>query len=118
MNPDQGGPGDRPPEVFGRTPAAAARAAPLLALLGVAMIAGVARYFTRPGTPLGEGYRATGLPRDLFLARNDFTRGWLCWQRARVLAPTHQLLDDVTAYEKQREADHPEYFRADGGAPR
>src|SRR4051794_2117795 len=67
MNPDQGGPGDRPPEVFGRTPAAAARAALLLALLGVAMIAGLARYFTRPGTPLGEVYRATGLPRDLFL---------------------------------------------------
>jgi hypothetical protein len=48
---------------------------------------------------------------DLFCSTYDFTRAWLCWERARAIAPTHPLLEDVTAYERQLEADHPEYFR-------
>jgi len=58
--------------------------------------------------------RVTGAWKDLgdrFRANYDLTRAWLCWQRARALAPTHQLLEDVTAYEQQLEAEHPEYFR-------
>jgi hypothetical protein len=48
---------------------------------------------------------------DLFCPAYDFTRAWLCWQRARSIAPTHRLLEDVAARERKLEANHPEYFR-------
>jgi len=48
---------------------------------------------------------------DLFCPAYDFTHAWLCWDRARALAPTHSLLADIAAYERRLEADHPEYFR-------
>jgi len=47
----------------------------------------------------------------LAAAVNASTNEATSWQRARALAPTHQLLEDVTAYEQRLEADHPEYFR-------
>lgn len=48
---------------------------------------------------------------DLFCPDYDFRRAWLCWQRARSIAPTHPVLEAVAAYERKLEADHPEYFR-------
>lgn len=48
---------------------------------------------------------------DLFCPTYDFTRAWLCWERARALAPAHPLLEDVASFERKLEADHPEYFR-------
>jgi hypothetical protein len=49
--------------------------------------------------------------RQLFCPDYDFRRAWLCWQRARSIAPTHPVLEAVAAYERKLEADHPEYFR-------
>jgi hypothetical protein len=51
-----------PPQSFGRTPAAAARAAAVLAVLGGAVVLALERFLTRPGTPLGEAFGATGIP--------------------------------------------------------
>jgi hypothetical protein len=48
---------------------------------------------------------------DLFHADYDVTRAWLCWHRARSIAPSHRQLGGVAAYERRLEADHPEYFR-------
>lgn len=48
---------------------------------------------------------------DLFCPTYDFTRAWLCWERARSIAPTHPVLEDVASFERKLEADHPEYFR-------
>jgi hypothetical protein len=59
MNPD---PSRLSPPVFGRTPSHAARAAILLALLGGAAVAGVERFLTRPHTPIGDAFLATGIP--------------------------------------------------------
>lgn len=51
----------RPAGWFGRTFAQAARGALILALLGCGAILSVERYLTRPNTPIGEAFRATGL---------------------------------------------------------
>lgn len=48
---------------------------------------------------------------DLFCPDYDFTRAWLCWQRARSIAPTHSVLKGVDGYERALETAHPEYFR-------
>lgn len=59
---------EAPGRAFGRTRAAAARAAFLLALLGCGAVAGVERALTRSRTPLGDAFQATGIPPVLPLA--------------------------------------------------
>jgi hypothetical protein len=54
-----------PVRTFGRTPTAAARGAAVLALLGVGAVTVVLRLLTRPGTPVGEAFAATGIPAPL-----------------------------------------------------
>ena len=57
--------------------------------------------------------RATGAWKDLgdlYCPTYDFKRAWLCWQRARSIAPTHPVLKDVDAYERELEDNHPEHF--------
>jgi hypothetical protein len=53
---------DEAPAVFGRTRWQAARAALLIALLGCGVVAWLERVLTRPQTPLGEAFHATGIP--------------------------------------------------------
>jgi hypothetical protein len=58
--------------------------------------------------------RITGAWKDLgelWGSSYDFTRAWLCWQRARAIAPEHRLLEDVARYQRDLEANHPEFFR-------
>src|SRR5947207_13107202 len=62
MSPEPG-----PPERFGRTPLQAARAAALLALLGVGAIGVVARYLFRSTSPLGAAFAAGGISPTLIL---------------------------------------------------
>ena len=57
-----------PPEQFGRTPAAAARGAVILALLGCGIVAVLVRVLSRPGTLPGEAFLATGIPPAVVLA--------------------------------------------------
>src|SRR4051812_17922764 len=57
-----------PARRFGRTPGQAVRAALLLALLGCGAVAAVVRLLTRPTTPLGIAFAATGIPPFLILA--------------------------------------------------
>ncbi|MFN3649718.1 MAG: hypothetical protein ACK47B_09050 [Armatimonadota bacterium] len=59
---------DPAPRQFGRTAAQAARGALVLAALGIAAAAALARLIVRPGTPLGSAYALTGLPETLPLA--------------------------------------------------
>lgn len=47
---------------FGRSPAQSARGAVLFGLLGSLLAAGLARMVTRPGSPLGMLWEATGSP--------------------------------------------------------
>lgn len=56
-----------PVRCFGRTRAQAARAALILALLGCGAIVAVVRLLTRPATPIGIVFKATGIPPQLIL---------------------------------------------------
>jgi hypothetical protein len=47
---------------FGRTPAQAARAAVVLALLGIGAVGAGVRFLTRPGSPLAAAFAVTGIP--------------------------------------------------------
>lgn len=58
-------PDPRPTSWFGRTVAQAVRGAVILSILGCGAIIAVERYLTRPNTPLGESFRATGIPPTL-----------------------------------------------------
>jgi len=58
MSPDGGAP---PAGPFGPTRAAAARGAVVLALLGCAAVVGIERLLSRPGFPLAEIVRTTGV---------------------------------------------------------
>ena len=47
---------------------------------------------------------------DLFLRDFDASRAWLCWTRARDIAPTLGMLVDVSQFERRLEAENPQYF--------
>lgn len=47
---------------------------------------------------------------DLFLQMFDSRRAWMCWSRARSIAPGLELLQDVTAFEEALGVDNSAYF--------
>jgi hypothetical protein len=82
---------DPPPESFGRTPAAAVRAALWLTLLGSAVVIGLSRYLTRPGSPLASllgpaaGWAVPAVGVALVAALAAFG----CWQAVRTAQRFH-----------------------------
>jgi len=58
-------PDPRPASWFGRTVAQAVRGAIILSVLGCGAIVSLERYLVRPNTPIGEAFRATGIPPAL-----------------------------------------------------